>query len=296
MDARQASGGFPRYVSSGRTPILGLVMGLGAGTAAALFLSVLYAYGTIYIPIVQIEFLLTMAFGAAIGAATAVVMHFFKVRNRWVVAASGLVLGTFGWLVSWPPWLYGVFARAEIDVSPLDVLNPLFLVEAIPEIYATGTWSMSSSSTEGVSGLMLGFVWLVEAATIVICATLAAWTVSSERVFCEACETWCTVVDGQALYGFDEGPGLVTALVDRGDLAALVAAPGPTDPSKWVQLKLGFCPSCHQTNVVQLDTVLIVPAPRGGTERRQKVLEPFRCISREQMDWLRSQLGQRHVG
>lgn len=298
MHERQGSGGFPPYVFSGRTPLFGLIFGTAAGVAAALVLSVLYVLGTVFIPIIQLEVLLTVAFGAAIGAATGGVMHFFKVRSLLTVALVSFCLGVFGWLVSWPPWIYTVFWQADVPISPLDVLNPFFLMEAIPQIYENGTWSIGSSSTSAVSGLLLGAVWVLEAAIIVGMATFVGAAMSGDRVFCERCETWCTMLRDQGLYDQAALDGIRDALAQRADLSLLSSAPLPTEPMeprRWGSLKLGFCPSCGETNVVGLELVSQTVNSKGQAELHNVEHLGYLCISRDQMQSLRSALAARRA-
>jgi hypothetical protein len=299
MEVRQGSGGFPPYVFSGRTPIFGLLFGTVAGAAAAVVLSGIYVLGTVFIPIVQIEFLLTAAFGAAIGAATGGVMHFFKVRSLLVVALVSFCLGVFGWLVSWPPWIFTVFWQADIPISPLDVLNPLFLMDAIPQIYETGTWSIGRGSSEAVSGLFLGFIWLCEAGIIVLTSTFVGAAMSGDKVFCERCETWCTMLRDQALYDQSFADAIRDGLAQRADLSVLSTAPlpqEPMDPRRWGSLKLGFCPSCGETNVVGLELVAQTINSKGQTETTNVEHLGYVCISRDQMQWLRNGVAQRASG
>jgi hypothetical protein len=281
--------GLRPYVSSGRTPILGLVSGLCAGTLAAIGLSVLYAYGTLYIPIVQIEFLLTMAFGALVGASSATVMHRFKVRSRAVVVGTAFLLGVLAWAASWLPWIYGTFQRFEAPVSPADVLNPFFLVGAIPQIYGTGTWSVNSS--EAVSGPLLGAVWLVEALTIVVCSTATGLATMKDQVFCEPCDSWCTVLEDRARYDAGAGESVRAALRERGDLSVLTSAPRPSAKDRWLSLKLGFCTGCGETNVLALDEVKQTIDKQGHAHASPKAYLAFHCVSRGDMAELRRALG-----
>lgn len=292
----QTQGGFPRYVFSGRTPIVGLIFGAMAGTVAALVLSIIYVLGTIFIPIVQIEFMLTLAFGAAIGAATGFVMHLFKVRSTLVVAGMSFCLGVFGWVVSWPPWIYSVFQQAGIDISPLDVLNPLFLMDALPEIYRVGTWSIGRSATEAVSGLPLLAVWVCEAVMIIGTSTFVGAAMGGDRVFCEPCETWCTMLPRQADYDVDAIDQLAAALTEKGDLAPFLSTPPPADPARWASVKLGFCPQCGVTNVIGLDLMFVTVTNKGQRTVESKLYTPYVCIGREQMTWLRDGLAKQASG
>jgi hypothetical protein len=285
--------GYPLYVSSGRTPITGLVLGLGAGTLAALFLSVLYAYGTLYIPIVQVEFLLTIGFGAAVGASTSGVMHRFHVRNRAIVIGACVVLGAFAWAFSWLPWLYGTLSRFGAEATLEMLFDPVFVGVWISRIYENGTWgigsSTASSSSSTVSGAMLGIVWLGEAAAIVGFSTLVGVNTSKDRVFCEACDTWCTIVADRARYDLEQSSALRAGLVDRADLGVLSSTPAARAPDRWLALKLGFCPGCGETGVFAIEAVQRKVDNKGNVSFATTPHLPFRCVPRGEMRALRDQ-------
>ena len=282
-----------RYVSTGRTPLFGLAAGLAGGALAALVLSVVYAYGTIYIPIVQVEFLLTMGFGAAIGGATAKIMHHLKVRSRSVTVVASVLLGGLGWALSWLPWLYGVYGRFEIPVSVLDVLDPFFVLGAISEVYDTGTWSIGRHGGDAVSGPLLGIVWVAEAALVIGFSAAVALAVSAERVFCEKCDSWCTVYPECATYRADLGEHLRTAIVERADFGALRDAARPEANEHWLALKLASCLGCAETHVVALDAVHQTVDRRGNPERHAKTLVPYHHVTRGQMAEIQDALRHR---
>lgn len=279
--------GYPPYVSSGRTPIAGLVGGIAAGTGVALVLSVIYAYGTLYIPIVQVEFLLTLGFGAGVGAATAGVMHRFHVRSRAIVIASTFALGVLAWACSWLPWLYGTLSRYGAEVSLTQLVDVDFVLGAIAMIYENGTWSIGSSSTTAVSGPLLGFVWLAEAAAIIGLSTFVGMNTSKDLVFCEACDSWCTVVADRARWDLQHASALRAAIVDRADLDVLANTPAAVAPDRWLALKLGFCTGCGETCVLAIDNVQRKVDNKGNASHHTAPFLPYRLIPRGEMRGLR---------
>lgn len=63
------------YQRSGRMGALGLPLMLGMGIGAAALLGIPYAYAVHYCPLIYINFLITLAFGFAIGIAVNVAAH-----------------------------------------------------------------------------------------------------------------------------------------------------------------------------------------------------------------------------
>jgi hypothetical protein len=64
------------------------------------------------------------------------------------------------------------------------------------------------------------------------------------------------------------------------------------EPRQWASLRLGFCPSCGETNVVGLDIVTETTSSKGQTERNETEHLPYVCISKDQMRWLREGLAR----
>jgi hypothetical protein len=232
--------------------------------------------------------MLTALFGVAIGASTTGVMHAFKVRSRAVIVSAALALGVFGWAFSWLPWLHAVFAQAEVDLA----LDPWTLARAVSAIYENGTWSVGRWSTTPVSGVMLGIVWAAEAATIVGLSTFIGVSISADRVFCEECDSWCTVLSDCAVYDLGAADQLRAALLHEADLAVLESAPLPTAADRWLSLTLGFCPRCGATNVVAIDDVKQSVDRNGNVTRTPKRLIAYHCVSRGDMQALRRRFEQ----
>lgn len=276
-----------RYVSTGKTPLVGLLAGFTTGACAAIVLAHVYVLGTIYIPIVQIEFLLTAGFGAAIGATTSHFMHRFKVRSRALIMALSLGLASIGWLFAWLVWLDHTFGD---QVSMLDLANPILVVQLVVQIFETGTWSVGSSLSGAVNGLPLAVVWLVEAALILGVAAFVSHAMTDDRVFCEQCESWCQLFFDRKYFDMTEKEKLHEALVSQGDLSVLDAAQPPSSGGNWLSLKIGVCDSCQGTNVLAIDQITQTFDDRGNEIRTPKPFIAYHCVTNDQMSSLRERL------
>ena len=284
-----SSRGFPRYRSSGAVPIGGLTLGVLAGAGVAIALSVVYAYATIYIPIVQIEFLITMGFGAAIGAATAATMDRLHVRARWLVVATTIGLGLVGWAFSWLPWLYATY-EPELAV----LVNPLFVASAIAQVYEVGTWSVGRSG-EAVSGLLLGTVWAFEMLVIVGSSLGVGLAMTKDRVYCERCARWCDLVENYRLFDVEHEEPLRRALVDDGDVGSIASLPILAATDKFLTMKLATCPQCGETNAVAVDAVFIVPDGRGHADQKRKAKIPFLLLRGSELAQLQAACDERRA-
>lgn len=279
--------GLSRYQTSGKAPVAGLAAGLAAGVATAMALSIVYAAASIYIPIVQLAVLVTVGYGAAIGGVTTAVMRSLKVRNRWAPSGASAVLGVFAWAIAWYPWLYITFNRFEEPVGVIDLLNPFFVVGAIGVILDNGTWSIGHSSDSAVSGGLLAVIWVAEFAAIVGTSVAVAWAMMKDRVFCERCETWCAVEPNLRHVPDELGASLRDALVGQGDVGPILAAPVPDGASVWLTVKVGYCPSCSETNVVAFDRQKQSVDRRGRATVTTTEFVPFHHVSAADMARLR---------
>ncbi|MDQ3032838.1 MAG: hypothetical protein M3Y87_10500 [Myxococcota bacterium] len=283
-----SSRAFPRYRSSGAVPIGGLTLGIAAGAAAAIALSVMYAYATIYIPFVQIEFLITMGFGAAIGGATAATMDRLHVRARWVIVASAIALGLLGWAFSWLPWLYAMY-----DVELGVLVHPLFIASAIAEVYEVGTWSLGRG--DAMTGVALGAVWLGEMLVIVGCSLAVGMALTKDRVFCERCERWCDLDENHRLFGMEHEDVLRRALMEDGDVTPLASIPILPATNHFLAMKLATCTQCQETHAIAVDEVAIVPDGRGHSQTKRKEKIPFLVLRGSELAELRARLDERRA-
>ena len=287
LNERLAPSPLRRYVSTGKTPLVGLLAGLTTGACAAIVLAHVYVLGTIYIPIVQIEFLLTAGFGAAIGATTSHFMHRFKVRSRALIMALSLGLASIGWFFAWLVWLDHTFGD---QVSMLDLANPILVAQLVVQIFETGTWSVGSSLSGAVNGIPLALVWLVEAALILVAAAFVTHGMTDDRVFCEKCESWCQLLFDRKYFDMTEKEKLHEALVAQGDLSALEAAQPPSSGGTWLSLKIGVCDNCQGTNVLAIDQITQSFDDRGNEIRTPKPFIAYHCVTNDQMSSLRERL------
>src|SRR5262249_34997070 len=147
-----------------------------------------YSYGVVWIPLIYINFLLTLAFGFAIGMLIVRAAKNGCVRSSGVPALIGLVSGLLGLYVAW-----GVDFRARVDwpadSSIFEAFHPLSLFGYVQHLYDNGAWGFGKGGGN-VTGIPLAIVWLFEAAVIVGLATWVPWSEMNDASFCESCGWW----------------------------------------------------------------------------------------------------------
>jgi hypothetical protein len=264
----------PTYIHSGKAPLTGLLLAMFAGLATAVVLGVAYAFAVVYIPIIYLNMLLTMGFGAAIGGAVGYVAKLGHVRSRLMPAMVAVVCGLVGLYVAW-----GADALARVGIpgggDAFDAFRPELLMAYMKFFFENGFWAIGhgvGNNQQMVSGIPLAIVWLAEAGIIVGVAAFASWATLGKLVYCEHCEQWArSQKDVQRLtLGVSEA---VLAEIAAGDLRPLDAWPraNPADQF-FIRLNLDFCDGCENSNYLTMERVVTQIDKKGKT---QQVVTPI---------------------
>lgn len=279
------------YRHSNRVSLLLLPIGLAASGAIALVAAIVYAYCLVYVPVAQLAALLPLAYGAGLGALVAWLLKKSKVRSTFLTTGVTVIVVASSYLFSWIPWAYATLARAEVEVTLLDVLFPPSFLDILAGIYEYGAWTIGSSSSSSsggsaVSGPMLGVCWLMEALFVLGSAPMAALAVSRGGVFCEKCERWCqTMRDVVRLP--ESVQSEAARRLDAQDVRALADLPRaqPYD-NPFLMVDLDSCTGCGETH-----TLTLLHVSRTRVNNRDQVVEKKLVdhvfVTRDQAEWIR---------
>lgn len=273
------------YRHSNRVSILLFPIALAICGTISLLGAVVYAYCMVYVPVVQLAFLLPLIYGAGMGALLAFVLQRLKVRSALLGTGVAFLFAAGSYFLSWLPWTYATFVRAEADVSVLDVLFPPTLIEMIVAIYENGAWSIGTGSSTPVSGVMLGICWALEALFVPGAAPLTAYTVASGGVFCEGCGSWCHAQrDVMRLPAAAQGA--VAPRLDAQDLTVLAETPRaqPYD-NPFLRVDLHRCQSCGATNTLSLSMVTRTQQNGRETVQESPIVRHV-LVSKDHADWV----------
>ncbi|MEO1654880.1 MAG: hypothetical protein AAFU64_15135, partial [Bacteroidota bacterium] len=190
------------YKASGRFSPLAFVYFLLLSLIAFPLLGLLYAYAIWYIPIIYVNFLLTLGFGFGVGILMSLfVVRMGKVRNTLLGLLFGLLGGLFALYFHWAVWLDLVVNAGEsygtdsigITVSNVQfaqvfilAFNPGVLFDLMAQVNEVGTWGIRGGN---VSGIILSIIWSIEALVIVGIATYLPY-VSAQNPFSETSNAW----------------------------------------------------------------------------------------------------------
>jgi hypothetical protein len=161
-----------------------------------------YAYLLWYIPIIYINFFVTLGYAFLVGLTLNVlVIKKGKVRNPILASVIGVLGGVVALYFHWASWLDLVINAGEtygdshigITVSNVKLfqiyelaIQPNFVLDLINEVNITGTWGIRGAT---VSGLFLWVIWIIEALGIVVIASFLTYG-QSIKPFCEFSDNW----------------------------------------------------------------------------------------------------------
>jgi hypothetical protein len=265
----------PTYIHSGKAPLTGLMLAMLAGLATAIVLGVAYAFAVVYIPILYLNMLLSMGFGAAIGGAVGYAAKLGHVRSRLMPAMVAVVCGLVGLYIAW-----GADALARRgppqNGDAIDAFRPEMIQVHIEDFYKNGFWAIGhrvgNNNQQPVTGIVLVVVWLAEAGIIVGVAAFVAWVTLGNLVYCEHCENWARSQKDVKRLTLSVPDGVI-AKVAAGDLSPLDAWPmaNPADQF-FIRLNLDFCDGCEKSNYLTMERVVTQLDKKG---KPQQVVTPI---------------------
>jgi hypothetical protein len=272
------------YSESGAVPPAGPMAGLLFGGAVAIVGGVVYGYADHYIRFIYIEAIMTFAFGALLGWATAKPMVAAKVRNKSSIVLFTIVTSIIGYYVAWIAWLCALSGEVNAQF-PIEraLMSPPFLWRVIHRLNDVGVWTLSGSP---VTGLALWFVWFLEMAIIFLTAIGVARSIAKKRPFCETCGKWTS------------GPRTIlsTATVNPGDLKQRLEAhqfdfvpqlpvySGTT--AEYLDWNAYKCEACREFNTLSVVRTTVTRDRRGRTQKKKKTLVENLLITTPELDGL----------
>ena len=286
----------PFYSHSGKVTLRGTALSVVVGLLVAVLTGFIYAYADLYIPIVYLNVMLCLGFGAVIGAAAAAVLRWGKVRNVPVALAIVAVLTLVAYYVCWDVWAIAVFDRFKVP-RPIGfvglLVRPDLIYRMAYVINDAGTWSMGSSSSPGnenVSGIALLAVWVGEALCIFGTSLAVAKSMASDRPFCEKCDAWCAPDRLVATLKPIDKRELKEAFVGRNWplIAQSIDNVGGGGVRHWIALQHHACSSCNQLNTLTAVETKVTVDKKGKSKVNKKVVMNKLIVTAEEVAYLKA--------
>jgi len=270
------------YRHSGEFPLLatcGVFVGSVVTAAVAGFA---YAWASVYIPFIYLNFFFTIGFGAGVGALVGTLAQRVHIRSNTIPLIITFLACLAGYYVAW-----GADFLARINLPAgmtwLAAFHPQLLWGYIRHFYENGFWTIGHIK-DPISGIGLAFFWLLEVITLFGAALYLCYTTSSDNTYCEACGVWSTSAKGLVHYERGDAKELVARL-DEGDISVLAGRklPHPAATTFW-QLEAHLCPTCSEHTCLSITDVTIKSDANGNVNRNDKLLVNKLLISRAELD------------
>lgn len=179
------------YVPSGSYNLGLQALGYIVSGIAVFFLALVYAALSAIIPLIYLNFLLTVGFGFSIAFIVTFLVKITKNRSRRSQYVMAVVIGLFANYFQWAAYIIyidsGSVAFVDDILNNLHwILNPIVVFEIIVELNGIGLWSVFGLTPTGPE---LALVWAIEAFIIM---GFPVWVLSKkvELPFSESKNQW----------------------------------------------------------------------------------------------------------
>lgn len=234
------------YRPSGKFTAAGLVVPLLVGAAVAFPLGLVYSKALRWIPFVYINMLATCAYGFALGWLANLAVKHTRVRNVTLATLLGAAIGCIGVYFEWSGFIWAVWEEAPLFSPPGDILA------AMSFLYEHGSWGMRSGGN--VTGVFLALIWIAEAGTILVFATMLPRAFAQDTPYCE--KTGCWLEEQKQIDTLEAIRDPVQReAVRAGDIMPVVQAKPRGDELVHTRLLLKRSPKCHVFCTVRVQEV-----------------------------------------
>lgn len=237
------------YQPSGKFNTVAALYILGLGFAATLLLGAIYGLAIFWIPLIYINVLVVIGYGVLVGLAVGIAARIGKMRNPKLLTVYGLLFGLLAVYIGWISWIYAVTRGELLTFSAAHIAA---IASAIAE---EGAWSIFGWTPAGAA---LYGIWLIEAAIIIVGATLAARGVIGATPFCEACDGW--IEDPQIIAPLEpmlSGASAISSIEEH-DFTPLTSLKKlPAGAEVFTQVELLRCDGCKNEHFLTVKAMRV---------------------------------------
>ncbi|MFO0580000.1 MAG: hypothetical protein U1A78_39005 [Polyangia bacterium] len=272
-----------RYKHSGAIGALAVPLGLLFGGATAVVGGLLYQLLVSWIPFIYINLVLTLGFGALLGALTGIGLKRGQLRNNVVAVALCALVGAGAvgvtHVVSYENTLRKV--SAETGTSTAELRQQLTF-EQFLAIKAKVGWKVGrSSSGAPLSGTFVYVIWGVEALIILGFAIYVGTSQVSEP-YCEPCKTWTK--EHKLPERADGSIATIRRDAEAGKIEDIVAK--KDEGGDLVAYTVHACPSCSDSSFLTVDHVMLKRKAKGQIERKTDTVVKHAALTPQLRDQL----------
>jgi hypothetical protein len=250
-----------RYRLSGETPPTGLVPVVIIGAITSVILGFAYRHLVEWIPLIYINFFITLGFGIGLGACVGLGATLGKIRNPSVSLVFGLLFGVIGLYWSW-------VAYVRIMGEGF-VLSPGRIFEAMENFANTHEFQIGrvgGSNTSVGGGMSWYIIWGLEALMVLALSAIASYSAIASSIFCEDCNQWA---ESKELTFQPIEPGVLVKALENRDYGYLEEmVPTEDKDSTHCKVTLEQCPKCDGLHVLSASNVTVSKDKKGKTKKK----------------------------
>ncbi|HBJ38184.1 MAG TPA: hypothetical protein DDZ51_26205 [Planctomycetaceae bacterium] len=232
------------YTASGMVPPTAWILVVTVLIPISAVAGMLYSAGIVHVPMVKLRWIGSVGLGWVIGMLAAKVCRIGKVRSPLFTFVTVIV----GFLVAYYS-AWGIH-RALLVLGKVNAPNPvLFALQGfLPnEIASWMSVLFKNGNAEGITGLALIIVWLIECGAIAYFTKSTFATVWDDRPFCETCDQWNE--PAESLLQLPVSPDDPSwQSVREGWLHSIRKLKIKENANETVALTLSSCPNCDRSH------------------------------------------------
>ena len=266
------------YQPSGKLPAktLPLILLTALG---AIPLGWLYAWLTWHIPLVYINFLITLGFGGMMAVATMMALEYGQCRNPMLATVFGLGVGLLGGYAQWAAWLSIALAEQGAPGWLSLLAQPQGVWDVAWRVNEVGMWSLRNSQ-DPVSGGLLTCIWGIEALILLALPVFGAHG-QATTPFSESHGSWFEKAELSRRYAWvGDARAFVSQLESTPHLLHEMLTHAAEDASQYALASIYQCPGDPHA-YFKLENVAVSVKDGKEKTRRSTVIDVFR-ISAEQ--------------
>jgi len=275
------------YIPSGMVPVSAWILTiLLLGPLSGLY-GIVYCAGIVFIPMVKLRWVGSVGLGWAIGMTAAKLCRWGKVRSPLFTVAAAVLGFLVAYYASW-----GIHRTLLIGGQVPGPNLPIIVMQGfLPnEIIHWVSLLFQRGNADGIAGLPLVAVWLVELVAIIYFTRATFQTAWDDRPFCEACDQWNS--PAEVLLHLPVSPSDPTwQSVQEGWLDTIRKLKMKANDSESVAVSVSSCPHCDRSHYLSASGLGWETSAGGEvTFKEQKILRHM-AITTAQINDLQ-QLGE----
>ncbi|MEN7549243.1 hypothetical protein AAG747_15065 [Rapidithrix thailandica] len=244
------------YSHSGDSPFPGFLLAIGLSISLAIILGKTYQILNCLITEMYFQIFITLGFGLLIGFGSVFFSKIGYVRNNSQKILIAAIASVAGWYFQWIAYISYVYDN-DLSIVTFNypyywfyLRHPSFILQSMLAINETGLWTFEGMPFKGI---VLGIVWLLEAALLV--GTAISVTVQYPITpFSENLKKWyrkyTLKFKFEPIHSKEEFTGELFKNPEE-----LISQMGPGDKNEYSRISIYYLPEEEETHYLSVDNI-----------------------------------------